>query len=203
MYSFAIYYLSIWYEDPSSPGRWVSYVLCCRSPVIGTIGRHCTSTSRIARTLALRSAHPSKRFRCSRLPRSRRAVGSQRAYLCLVRGVRWGEGTLQAGRKSRGVSFHAGPPSPPQAPRTSLSTAGYAARLSRRVYISIVTWEVDILVVKVTLNIKCCSIHGFETVSVLSVRNILKKLRPKWSSSTTTWGTFSLYKCYIILNKFP
>lgn len=52
---------------------------------------------------------------------------------------------LQAGRnrKSRGVSFHAGPPSLLQALRTSHPTADIAARLSRRVYIGLF-WEVTI-----------------------------------------------------------
>lgn len=116
----------------------------CQSAVIGTIACHCTSTSRIARTLALRSATPRSWIPIA-VSVYRGVWSVTAAPVSLYRGA-CGAGALQAGRKSRGVSFHAGPPLPPQAPRTSLPTVGIAPRLSRRVYIFNYFWEVSIIV---------------------------------------------------------
>lgn len=72
----------------------------CQAAVIKTVARHCTSTSRIARTLALRSASPRSSLQIA-VSFLRVLLLAVAAAVSFLRGA-CGAGALQAGRKSRG-----------------------------------------------------------------------------------------------------
>lgn len=129
----AQFFTSVMVSQRFSEAPWQSPV-SSRSPVTARPPR--ASPARLHHA----AHHPSKVEADTCLVPPRGAGGASGGCLVLARGA-CGAGALQAGRKSRGISFHAGPPPPPQARRTSLPAVGKAPRLSRRVY-SNYFWEV-------------------------------------------------------------